>query len=46
MDNPLCLTCCNTGRVTPARVIDHIIPVRGGGGSEEPKEDAPMPFGM
>ena len=31
MDNPLCLECNGMGRVTPARVIDHIIPVRSGG---------------
>jgi len=29
MRNPLCVTCQREGRVTPARVVDHIIPHKG-----------------
>ena len=29
--SPLCVHCRDVGRVTPARVVDHIIPVRQGG---------------
>ena len=29
--SPLCVTCRDDGRVTPARVVDHITPVRRGG---------------
>ena len=31
MDNPLCVMCNDKGRITSARVVDHITPVRHGG---------------
>jgi 5-methylcytosine-specific restriction protein A len=29
LDNPLCVYCQKVGRITPATVVDHIIPHRG-----------------
>ena len=42
MDEPLCLNCKSTGRITPARVIDHIIPVRSGGSFFDLKNLQPL----
>ena len=39
---PLCHNCQSTGRITPARVIDHIIPVRQGGAFFDPNNLQPL----
>lgn len=33
LDNPLCVTCQDEGRITPAKEVDHIIPLWKGGDS-------------
>ena len=42
MESPLCLNCKDMGRVTPARVVDHIIPVRDGGSFYDPNNLQPL----
>ena len=31
MRSPLCVVCMQAGRVTPAEIADHIVPIRNGG---------------
>lgn len=42
MDNPVCIECKRSDMYVPAKVVDHVIPIRSGGAKLDNRNFAPL----